>query len=80
MTDCGCEKALAELEEFLHNELQGDDYADILAHLANCDDCESEAHVGIVLTQAVKRACTEVAPEELRSRVLLRIREIQSTN
>lgn len=80
MTDCGCEKALAELEEFLHNELCKEDYADIAAHMATCGDCEGEARVGIVLTQAVQRACNETAPEELRSRVLLRIREIQATH
>jgi anti-sigma factor (TIGR02949 family) len=80
MTDCGCEKALAELEEYLHNELCREDYADILEHLSNCDSCEDEANVGIVLTKAVQRACNEAAPEELRIRVLARIREIQSTH
>ena len=29
MTDCGCEKAKAELEEYLHNELRKNDAADI---------------------------------------------------
>ncbi|GAA3748137.1 hypothetical protein GCM10022239_24500 [Leifsonia bigeumensis] len=78
MTDCGCEKALAELEEFLHNELCKEDYTDIAEHMATCGDCEGEARVGVVLTQAVQRACNETAPEELRARVLVRIREIQS--
>ncbi|MBB5633933.1 anti-sigma factor (TIGR02949 family) [Cryobacterium mesophilum] len=80
MTDCGCEKALAELEEFLHNELNKQDYADVREHMAGCGDCEGEARVGIVLTQAVKRACSESAPEDLRVQVLARIREIQSTH
>ncbi len=80
MTDCGCEKALAELEEFLHNELSQTDYADIKEHMASCNDCEGEARVGIVLTQAVQRACKEPMPEELRIRVLTRIRSIQSTH
>lgn len=75
MTDCGCEKALAELEEYLHNELCKEDYTDIAEHMKNCQDCEGEARVGIVLTQAVQRACKETAPEELRLQVLLRIRE-----
>ena len=80
MTDCGCEKALAELEEYLHNELNQQDYADIKEHMSNCGDCEGEANVGIVLTKAVQRACTEVAPEDLRVQVLTKIREIQSTH
>lgn len=75
MTDCGCEKALAELEEYLHNELCREDYDDIVEHMKNCYDCEGEARVGHVLTQAVQRACKETAPEELRLQVLLRIRE-----
>ena len=29
MTDCGCAKARAELEEYLHNELRQADAADI---------------------------------------------------
>lgn len=80
MTDCGCEKALAELEEFLHNELNKQDYADVLEHMEGCGDCEGEARVGIVLTQAVKRACSESAPADLRAQVLAQIREIQSTH
>ena len=42
MTDCGCEKAKAELEEYLHNELRRNDAADIQEHLASCPDCSSE--------------------------------------
>lgn len=80
MTDCGCEKALAELEEYLHNELNKEDYTDIIEHMATCGDCEGEARVGTVLTQAVQRACQETAPEDLRAQVLIRIREIQATH
>ncbi len=77
MTDSGCEKAKAELEEYLHNELRSEDAADITEHLANCGDCDGERRVGIVLTQAVQRACKEVAPEDLRDQVLARLRQLQ---
>ena len=80
MTNCGCEKALAELEEYLHNELNKEDYADIAEHMATCGDCEGEAKVGTVLTPAVQRACNETAPDDLRVQVLLKLREIQSTH
>jgi anti-sigma factor (TIGR02949 family) len=80
MTDCGCSKAKAELEEYLHNELASTDAADIREHMAGCTDCSSEFHVGLVLTEAVQRACKEVAPEQLRDQVLLSIRTIQSTH
>jgi predicted anti-sigma-YlaC factor YlaD len=35
MTDCGCEKARAELEEYLHHELRREDAADIREHMEN---------------------------------------------
>jgi len=78
MTDCGCDKAKKDLEEYLHNELQAEDAADIREHLENCPDCSEEHQVGVVLIEAVQRACRETAPEELRVQVLSRIRELQS--
>lgn len=78
MTDCGCDKAKAELEEYLHNELLSEDAADIAEHLENCIDCDSELHVGRVLTETVRRACKESAPEDLRDQVLANIRRIQA--
>lgn len=78
MTDCGCEKAKAELEEYLHNELCREDAADIRDHMQNCPDCSGELRVGQILTEAVQRACKEAAPEELRTQVLARIRVVQS--
>jgi len=80
MTDCGCEKAKAELEEYLHNELRKEEAADIREHLAKCPDCSSEHLVGRTLTDAVQRACKETAPEDLRDQVLLRIRALQSAH
>ncbi|KQV05979.1 mycothiol system anti-sigma-R factor [Leifsonia sp. Root112D2] len=80
MTDCGCSKAKADLEEYLHNELRGADASDIREHLENCTSCTEEHHVGLVLTEAVKRACSETAPEELRAQVLARLRGFQATH
>ena len=78
MTDCGCEKAKAELEEYLHNELRGEDAADIREHMENCVSCAGEHKVGIVLTEVVRRACKDTAPEELREQVLVRLRTLQT--
>lgn len=77
MTDCGCDKAKQELEEYLHNELRRDAASDIREHMDNCTDCSEEHRVGMVLTEAVRRACQDTAPEELRDQVLLRIRSLQ---
>ena len=80
MTDCGCEKAKQDLEEYLHHELCSEEAADIREHLASCSDCTGEHEVGLVLIKAVQRACKETAPVELRTQVLSRIRLIQSNH
>ena len=80
MTDCGCEKAKAALEEYLHNELCSTEATDIREHLENCLDCTDEHNVGRILTEAVQRACKETAPEELRDLVLSQLRAIQAAH
>lgn len=66
MTDCGCDKARAELEEYLHRELAVQDYTDVTDHLKTCTDCSEEHLIGLTLMLKVRRACAETAPEELR--------------
>ena len=73
MTDCGCDKAKAELEEYLHRELSIQDAADVAEHMENYDDCSSEHLVGLALTLKVRQACQEQAPEELLEAVRLRL-------
>jgi anti-sigma factor (TIGR02949 family) len=73
MTDCGCDKARAELEEYLHNELAKQDAADVAEHMANCEDCTGEHLVGLALSIKVRQACRETAPQELREAVLNRL-------
>ena len=77
MGDCGCDKAKKDLEEYLHNELCSEEAEDIRAHMENCPECSSELRVGLVLTEAVQRACDETAPEDLRAEVLLKLRSMQ---
>ena len=73
MTDCGCDKAKAELEEYLHRELSDQDFKDVTDHLNNCDDCTGEHLVGLTLTQKMQKACQEKAPEELRAAILAKL-------
>ena len=73
MGDCGCEKTKKDLEEYLHNELCSEEAADIRAHMENCVDCSDEHRVGIALTQAVKRACGETVPDEVKWEILSKI-------
>ena len=73
MTDCGCDKAKAELEEYLHNELAKQDAADVAEHISNCTDCTEEHIVGLTLTAKVRQACQEKAPEELLEAIKSRL-------
>ena len=77
MTDCGCDKAKSELEEYLHRELSDQDFVDISDHLATCADCSDEHLVGLTLTEKVRKACQEKAPEELRAAVIDRLGQLQ---
>jgi anti-sigma factor (TIGR02949 family) len=76
MTDCGCDKAKAELEEYLHRELSDTDFADITEHLAGCADCSDEHLIGLTLTARVRAACQEKAPDDLRIAVLGRLEQL----
>jgi anti-sigma factor (TIGR02949 family) len=77
MTDCGCDKTRAELEEFLHNELESKTAEEVAEHIEHCAECTGERDVGVKLTLAVKRACSEKAPAQLRGSVLERIRALE---
>lgn len=71
MSDCGCEKAQLELQEYLRHELCTGDADAVRAHLEHCESCSSEAQVHTVITEVVRRSCRdEVAPSDLRARVL----------
>jgi anti-sigma factor (TIGR02949 family) len=73
MTDCGCDKAKAELEEYLHNELARQDAADVAEHMSNCVDCTEEHLIGLALTLKVRQACRETAPAELLDAIRSRL-------
>jgi anti-sigma factor (TIGR02949 family) len=77
MTDCGCDKAKAELEEYLHREVSDADFQDISEHLATCEDCSREHLIGLTLSEKVRKACQEKAPEDLRAAVIGRLAELQ---
>jgi anti-sigma factor (TIGR02949 family) len=77
MGDCGCDTAQKDLEEYLHNELCSEAAADIREHMRNCGGCADELRVGVVLTEAVKKACNEKAPEELKAQIINEINQKQ---
>jgi anti-sigma factor (TIGR02949 family) len=73
MSDCGCDQARRDLEEYLRNEVCKTSHEDIAQHLESCPGCQDEAHFARTLTEVVARACKETAPEELRELVIARL-------
>ena len=78
MSDCGCDKARQDLEEYLRNEVCKTEHTEIREHRENCPSCRVEALVATTLTEVIARACKETAPEELRDQVFARLREVQA--
>lgn len=80
MTDCGCDKARKDLEEYLRHEICSTEHSDIREHLENCVACREEALIATTLTDVIARACQEAAPDDLKVQVMGRLREVQATH
>lgn len=75
-----CSDVLNRLDVFLDHELNDRalTYAEIEAHLHECSPCLSEYDLERVVKEVLARSCAcEHAPDELRIRVLARIREVR---
>jgi mycothiol system anti-sigma-R factor len=76
MSKSDCAEALERLEFFIDHELAQADFDQIRQHLADCAPCLQVADLERAVKALVARSCNEHAPEELRRRVLVRIREV----
>ena len=72
-----CSDALAQVVFFIDHELDDADVALIQRHLDECGPCLEKFDLERTVKSLVARSCGEKAPEELRDRVLLRIRQVQ---
>ena len=79
MSKPDCVEALERLEFFVDQELAEADLEQIKQHLHDCAPCLEMADLERAVKALVARSCTEHAPETLRQRVLVRIREVQVT-
>jgi anti-sigma factor (TIGR02949 family) len=69
-----CLGTKARVQEFLQRELTEAEMDAITAHLATCDNCESDYDFEVLFNSVIQRSCSEAPPEELANRVLERIR------
>jgi mycothiol system anti-sigma-R factor len=75
--DRHCAEVLQRMFFFIDNELDRADCAEIEQHLHDCGPCLEKYNLERTVKLLVQRSCTEHAPETLRDRVLLRIRQVQ---
>ena len=73
-----CSAALDRLYEYLDGELTPDVHVEIRAHLEECAPCLAEHDIEKAVKALLARSCKDVAPEGLRSRILVRITEARS--
>ena len=75
--DWDCSAVIDRVFFFIDNELPYADFSEIQHHLDECGPCLAKYDLERTVKMLVSRSCTEVAPEGLRSRVLLSIRQVQ---
>jgi anti-sigma factor (TIGR02949 family) len=68
--DLDCGSALGHLYEYLDGEVGPSDHDQIAAHLQECGPCLQEYDVERIVKALVARSCSEVAPAQLRSKLL----------
>jgi mycothiol system anti-sigma-R factor len=74
-----CSEVIHQMLVFIDNELDQASCGDIQQHLDECGPCLKEYHLERTVKALVARSCPEQAPEQLREKVLLRIREVHIT-
>lgn len=72
-----CADILDQIVYFLDNELDQADCSVVRMHLDSCNPCLEKYDLQRTVKSVVARSCTEVASDELRQKVMFRIREVQ---
>ncbi|HET7683266.1 MAG TPA: mycothiol system anti-sigma-R factor [Marmoricola sp.] len=74
-----CSEVLGRMFFFIDNELDQADCSEIQAHLDECGPCLAKYNLERTVKSLVARSCAEKAPESLRQRVLVSIRQVHVT-
>lgn len=75
----GCDDCLERLHSYLDRELNAGELVEVRSHLDACDGCETTFVLESVFLDRLRGSATsDVCPEEVRERLILRIREERS--
>ena len=72
-----CADFLERIVFFIDNELDEADCTEVRHHLDECGPCLRKYDLELTVKQIVARSCSESAPQSLRERVMLELREVQ---
>ena len=72
-----CSDFLDQIVYLLDNELDEASCSEVRIHLDSCHPCLQKYDIQRTVKAIVARSCSESAPEDLRERVRLRIRQVQ---
>ncbi len=72
-----CVDYLERIVFFIDNELDESDCSEVRVHLEECGPCLEKYDLQRIVKQVVARSCSESAPDGLRERVRIQIREVQ---
>ena len=72
-----CANFLEQIVYLLDNELDEASCTEVRIHLDSCHPCLEKYDIQRTVKAIVARSCSESAPEDLRERVRLRIRQVQ---
>ena len=79
MSHKDCSEVIHQILVFIDNELDQASYGEIQEHLDECGPCLAQYNLERTVKALVARSCTEHAPEQLREKVITRIREVHVT-
>lgn len=78
MSDNGeCIAYLERIVYYLDNELAETDIVEVRLHLDGCGPCHEQYDVQRAIKSLVARSCVERAPDELRNKVMFKIRDVE---
>ena len=77
MKDESCADFLDRIVYLLDNELDAGEIREVRLHLDECAPCLERYDVQRTIKTIVARSCAESAPDDLRQRVIVQLRQIQ---
>lgn len=72
-----CADYIERIVYLIDNELDEADCSVVRMHLDECSPCLERYDLQVTVKSVVARSCSEKAPEDVRAKVLLKLRAVQ---